>query len=73
MKEYKLKQWYPSLPTEWIWCDEEKHFEFPIIVVEREDGYHLHPSLKGKTRFAIIPEREVDRNEDFWVEISEKR
>lgn len=68
MREFNLKQWYPSLPTEWHWHDKE--FEFPIIVVEREDGYHLHPSLKGKTRFAIIPEREVDKNEEFWVEIS---
>jgi len=61
MKEYILKKFYPSLPTEW-------HGDngFPIIVVEREDGYHLHPSLKGKTRFAIIPEREVERNEEFW-------
>lgn len=71
MKEYLLKQWYPSLPTEWIWHDKE--FELPIIVVEREDGYHLHPSLKGKTIFAIIPEREVERNEYFWTEISPKK
>jgi hypothetical protein len=66
MKEYKLIKWYPSLPTEWY------ANEFPIIVVEREDGYHLHPSLKGMTRFAIIPEREVDRNEHFWKELKAK-
>jgi len=36
MKEYKLKTWYPSLPTEWIFDD--KKFEFPIIVVERENA-----------------------------------
>jgi hypothetical protein len=71
MKEYRLVKWYPSLPTDWIWHD--KQFELPIIVVERKDGYHLHPSLKGKTRFTIIPEREVDRNEEFWVEISQKK
>ena len=63
MKEYKLVKFYPSLPTDW-------HTNpFPIVVVERKDGYHLHPSLKDKTRFAIIPEREVDRNEEFWQEL----
>ncbi len=68
MKEYKLVQWYPSLPTEWF------DSEFPIIVVEREnDEYHLHPSLKGLTRFAIISEREVDRNEEFWKELVPKK
>lgn len=70
MKEYRLIQWYPSLPTEWIWHDKE--FELPIVVVEREGGYHLHPSLKGKTRFAIISEREVERNEEFWMELTHK-
>lgn len=68
MKEYKLIKWYPSLPTEWY-----NNSEFPIIVVKREDGYHLHPSLKGKTRFAIIPKREVERNAEFWVEVSAEK
>ncbi len=64
MKEYKLIQWYPSLPTEWI------DNSFPIIVVNRNgDQYHLHPSLKGLTRFAVVSEREVERNEEFWKEV----
>ena len=64
MKEFKLKRWYPSLPTEWIDND------FPIVVVERENSeYHLHPSLISMTRFAIIPEREVERNKKFWERV----
>lgn len=71
MRHFILKKWYPSLPTEWIWHN--KDFELPLTVVECEDGYHLHPSLKEITRFAIIAEREVERNEEFWTEISHKR
>ena len=68
MKEYVLKKWYPSLPTDWHSND------FPIIVVEKGNlGYHLHPSLKTMTRFASISEREVERNEEFWEEIKPKK
>ena len=68
MREYILKKWYPSLPTDWHSND------FPIIVVERENSeYHLHPSLKTMTRFASISEREVERNEEFWEEIKPKK
>lgn len=63
MREFKLLKWYPTLPTEWY------NSEFPIIVVERETSFALHPSLKGKTRFAEITEREVDRNGEFWEEL----
>lgn len=66
MKEYKLIQWYPSLAAEW--CSND----FPIIVVEREDGYRLHPSLKGMTRQATVNRQEVEKNKDFWVEITYK-
>ena len=66
MREFKLITWYPSLPTEWY------ANEFPIIVIEREGGYHLHPSLKGMTRLAVISEREVERNEHFWMELTHK-
>jgi len=68
MKEYRLKQWYPTLPTEW-------HGEENIIVVERgykDTVYELHPSLKGTTRFATLTEREVERNEEFWQEVVAK-
>lgn len=67
MKEYKLRRWYPSLPTDWHSND------FPIVVVEREEGYHLHPSLKGMTRFAIISEREVERNKKFWKRLKPEK
>lgn len=68
MKEYILKKWYPSLPTDWHSND------FPIIVVEIESSkYHLHPSLKNMTRYAIISEREVERNEEFWEEIKPRK
>lgn len=71
MKEYKLKKWYPTLPTEWV--DEDT-----IVVVERlhrghnKTIYCLHPSLKGTTRYAELTEREVERNEEFWQELTKK-
>ncbi len=64
MKEYRLIKWYPSLVSEW------RTNNFPIVVVEREDGYHLHPSLKGMTRVTTINKQEVERNEDFWEELT---
>jgi hypothetical protein len=69
MREFKLKRWYPSLPTEW-------HGEDNIIVVERgynHTVYELHPSLKGTTRFAILTEREVENNSEFWEEVVYKK
>jgi len=66
MKEYLLRKWYPSLPTEW--------YNSFIVVVERDNlKYELHPSLKGSTRFATISEREVERNEEFWKEIKPEK
>ena len=64
MREYVLKKWYPSLPTDWHSND------FPIVVVERENSeYHLHPSLKNMTRFATISEKEVENSPEFWEEL----
>lgn len=63
MREFKLIQWYPSLVAEWRWS------EFPIVVVAREDGYRLHPSLKGLTRQATVDSQEVEKNKDFWSEL----
>lgn len=67
MKEYVLIIWYPSLPAEWCLSNTS-----PIIVVEREDGYYLHPSLKASTKFAIIEKREVEGNQKFWKKIRKK-
>jgi len=61
MKEYRLLKWYPSLVKEW------KSVTFPIMVVEREDGYRLHPSLVA--RFAILDKLEVEENEEYWQEL----
>ncbi len=61
MKEYRLLKWYPSLVKEW------KSVAFPIMVVEREDGYCLHPSLVA--RLATIDKSEVEDNEEYWQEL----
>ena len=66
MKEYKLIQWYPSLVPEW------RSNNFPIVVIEREDGYHLHPSLYKLTRRATLNKTEVEQHPDFWREIKPK-
>lgn len=74
MKEYRLLKYYPSLPTEWNqeWFPLDKK-GFPIIVVEREDGYYLHPSLKGWTRETVgFTKYEVENSSDYWEEVVPK-
>lgn len=73
--EYKLAQWYPSLPTEWnVDYRLKNKSEFPIIVVEREDGYNLHPSLKNLTRSLSkgLSKEEVEKNSEFWEKVTPK-
>jgi len=67
MKEYKLLKYYPSLVKEW------KTVSFPIMVVEREDGYHLHPSMYTTARGATLDKSEVEDNEEYWKEITPKK
>lgn len=64
MKEYTLKRWYPTLPVDW------KHPEI-IIVVEREHGFNLHPSLKNSLTEETIRFGEVTHSE-FWEEVLPK-
>lgn len=67
MKEYKLLKWYPSLVKEW------QSNDFSIVVVEREDGYHLHPSLKKLTRLATVDKKEVEEHPNFWKKLIPKK
>ncbi len=64
MKEYRLIKWYPDLDQEW------DTNEFPIIVVEREDNYSLHPSLKGMTLFDRVSKQEVEQHPEFWRKLN---
>lgn len=67
MKEYKMIQWYPTLPTEWY---KEKN----IVVVKRDNVYMLHPSLKDQTKEVTgLTEREVEKNKKFWKELKPKK
>lgn len=66
MKEYKLVSYYPSLPSAW------KGNDFPIVVVESEKGYELHPSLKNLTRFATLTSNEVENEPEFWRQCKPK-
>ena len=60
MKNYRLKQWYPSLPCEWEIGDK----------VERWLNYdRYHVPCKQET----IPKDEVENNPDFWELIEEKK
>jgi hypothetical protein len=72
MKEYKLLKYYPSLPIEWDedFLPDMKDVGFPIIVVEREDGYYLHPSLKDWTRETNgLPKTEIEGSNGYWEEV----
>lgn len=60
MKEYKLKRWYPSLPSDW------KHKE-TVVVVERDNGYELHPSHNNLTHEVLRTREVVDT--EFWEEL----
>lgn len=64
MKEYRLKKWYPSLPQNWKQKGD-------IIVVQRQYGFKLHPSIEDGLTDETIRFTEVTDNE-FWEELKPK-
>lgn len=59
MKNYKLKQWYPSLHKDWVVGD--------IVIPwgKQEDYYHI------PNKSTTIFKKEVENNPDFWELVKE--
>ena len=61
MKKYRLKQWYPSLPKDWVVGD-------VAIPWEKQKNYYHVPN-----KSTTIYKEEVENNPDFWELIEEKK
>lgn len=59
MKQYRLKQWYPSLP-DWV-----KNNEVIVKLDPHDNFYDIDIGYKGKS----VSRNEVENNPDFWEEV----
>lgn len=53
--KYKLKQWYPSLPKDWI----------VGMIIGKNDGHPMFTPTNSKYNYCVISKTEVQSN-DYW-------
>lgn len=62
-KKYKLKQWYPSLPS----CMEEGKY-----VIQGENATNKYFTVHKGVKIEVANKKEVENYPEFWEEIEEK-
>ena len=65
MKKYKLKKWYPSLPQDWV---------VGMEIAQGDRGsYSSYSPCSGVYKDYYIVSEIVERNPEYWEEVSNKK